>query len=250
LTPLLRHDGRLASATFSADGKQVVTLSQGGAESVWDLPAVPELSNGAGEERQPPEQGGPGGEQRIYLNNGVTVRGPSRTAGPVRSAPPGDRLVEQAVFSPDGRRVVVSEHDTAVRVWDTTSGEPLTSPLRHRGIVRYVAFSPDGFRLITACDDRTARVWDTVSGEVLAAASKHTLPIQRVFFRGAGEQVCIVHDGGYVCTWDLSPDRRAIDELVALAQVQAGGVIDEKQEYRALAGERLHAVWEKLYPPR
>ena len=48
--------------------------------------------------------------------------------------------VEEASFSPDGRRVVTASADHSARVWDAETGKPLTEPLRHgaRGGVRVV----------------------------------------------------------------------------------------------------------------
>src|SRR5262249_20636146 len=146
-----------------------------------------------------------------------------------------------------GHRVVVCDDDNTARVWDTATGMPVTPSLHHRGAVLYGAFSPDGRRLITAADDRTAREWDAFTGE-LVDSGLHTLAIKRVFFRADGEEACAADDGGVVTTWNLAPDERPIEELVALAQVEACGSIDESQELKAFESARLRGAWEKLHP--
>jgi WD40 repeat protein len=45
------------------------------------------------------------------------------------------------------------------RVWDASTGAPVSPPLEHQGSVNAAAFSPDGTRVVTASGDRTARVW-------------------------------------------------------------------------------------------
>jgi WD40 repeat protein len=79
-----------------------------------------------------------------------------------RVLPSGEKAFDIA-FSPDGRRVVRSEGQTA-RVWDLEMGGPVGPPLAHRGVVTHAAFSADGRTLVTAAQDGTARAWDTQTG--------------------------------------------------------------------------------------
>jgi WD40 repeat protein len=66
-------------------------------------------------------------------------------------------------FSPDGRRVVRAEGQTA-RIWDLETSRPIGPPLGHGGFVSHAAFSSDGRMLATAARDGTARVWDAETG--------------------------------------------------------------------------------------
>jgi hypothetical protein len=110
----------VSAASFSPDGRWVVTGSRQGTARVWDATT--------------------GAAVTPLLKHG---RGQIRVA-----------------FSPDGRRVVTGGGDYDARWWDATTGEALGPPLRHRGWVYHLAFSPDGLRLATACHDGTARVWE------------------------------------------------------------------------------------------
>jgi eukaryotic-like serine/threonine-protein kinase len=53
-------------------------------------------------------------------------------------------------FGPDNRQVLTVIHDMTARLWDATTGAPLTPPLRHSGEVLAVAISPHGRRGLTA----------------------------------------------------------------------------------------------------
>jgi len=54
-------------------------------------------------------------------------------------------------------RVVTASFDRTARVWDTSTGEPLTEHLVHRDTVLAAGCSPDGVRVVTAGRDNTAR---------------------------------------------------------------------------------------------
>src|SRR5262249_9435543 len=82
-----------------------------------------------------------------------------------------------AQSSPDGRRLVTASTDRTARVWNTTTGEPVSPPLVHHDVVRSAAFSPDGARVITASDDLTARIWDAVTGVSHTVALEHQAPV-------------------------------------------------------------------------
>src|SRR6266516_735107 len=82
--------------------------------------------------------------------------------------------VWDAVFSPDGKRVVTASDDKTARIWDARSGKSLAVLRGHTDAVVSAAFSPDGKRVVTASEDYTARVWDARSGTSLAVLRGHT----------------------------------------------------------------------------
>jgi hypothetical protein len=70
--------------------------------------------------------------------------------------------VFQACFSPDGSLVLTASGDGTARLWDALSGQPVSEPMRHAGVVDRVRFSPDGRRVVTGSRDQTVRFWDVI----------------------------------------------------------------------------------------
>ena len=101
---------------------------------------------------------------------GQVVRLWDLTVGRGRRAPPARPEAGLVVFSPDGKRVLrVTE--TAVRVYDTQTNQPVGGTLPHKNKVSAAAFSPDGQRVLTVShqpngdeQEGHVRVWETASG--------------------------------------------------------------------------------------
>jgi WD40 repeat protein len=66
-----------------------------------------------------------------------------------------------AVFSPDGRRIAIGYEDGSIFLWDAASREPLGDPLSgHEAKVVTIAFSSDGTILASGDLDGTIILWD------------------------------------------------------------------------------------------
>ena len=67
--------------------------------------------------------------------------------------------MNDAVFSPDGRRLATASVDQTIRIWDLATGQEILK-LSEDSMVYTVRFVSDGRRLISASVDRPIRVWD------------------------------------------------------------------------------------------
>jgi len=81
-------------------------------------------------------------------------------------------------YSPDGSRLVSTNWDGTIRVWDSATGQELlllseTEEEFLRERYRELAYSSDGSYFATGGDDGTARVWDAVTGELLTTFTGH-----------------------------------------------------------------------------
>jgi len=89
-------------------------------------------------------------------------------SGKIRHELPGHKeMVMGGVLTPDGSRIITSDLQGAIIVWDTGTGERLEGPPAHGGMSD-LDVSRDGARLASFSWDRTAKVWDTKSWRELA----------------------------------------------------------------------------------
>jgi WD40 repeat protein/tetratricopeptide (TPR) repeat protein len=114
--------------------------------------------------------------------------------------------VQQAAFSPDGRRLVTAGDDGTAQVWDVATSKAVGAALRHPEPLTQSLFSPDGRRLLTVCgkvnsfqDSRQeVRVWDVATGKAVTPPLGHMTPLLRPV--GMSGVVAFNSDGRYVLT--------------------------------------------------
>jgi len=66
--------------------------------------------------------------------------------------------VDAAAFSLDGTRVATASGHLA-QIWDSQTGQPITSPFEYQGSILSLAFSAQDTNLIVASSDQGMRVW-------------------------------------------------------------------------------------------
>jgi len=117
-------------------------------------------------------------------------------------------LINRAVFSPDGRRILTASRDGTARLWDL-EGRTIAILEGHTGAVRRCAFSHDGKRIATASEDRTARVWDS-HGRQLAVLRGHSDRLGGVAFSSDGTRVLTRSRDGTVRIWEPGGRQTAV----------------------------------------
>jgi WD40 repeat protein/serine/threonine protein kinase len=190
VTAPIRHEGVVPRASFSPDGRFLLTTcvrraADRGQVQVWDAAT-------------------------------------GRAVTPPLAHP---QSVLHETFSPDGKLVATGCRDRAVRVWDAATGKALGVLAGHGGPVWHVSFSPDGRRLLTASEDGTARVWDATTGQPIARL-KHGQAVWQAVFAADGHSVITLCVDASMRVWPLAPDHRPVDDWAALAELMVGGSRD------------------------
>ena len=196
------HEGPISSAEFSADGKNILTLSTDGTAKLWDA-GTGEILN----------------EFRAYSDASIA-------------------MVTLAKFTPDGRKIVTVYDWSLSSVWETASLKPLWETLYghieapsknimdqfspdgkklilfdfgndgtiynantknavltlkgHKSQLYMAAFSPDGKKIVTAAGDSTIKIWDVATGKTLITRKKYPAGISGIRFSTDSRKIFVV----------------------------------------------------------
>ncbi|MFN6558763.1 MAG: N-acetylmuramoyl-L-alanine amidase [Nostoc sp. ChiSLP01] len=102
--------------------------------------------------------------------------------------------VKSASFSPDGKRIVTITSDGSARIW-------LVQPLPLQGYLG--SFSPDGKHILTISLDKTAKVWD-LSGQEIATLQGNQDIVNGASFSPDGKHILTISLNKTAKVWDLS----------------------------------------------
>ncbi|KIM77885.1 hypothetical protein PILCRDRAFT_824860 [Piloderma croceum F 1598] len=204
------HTGIVYCATFSVDGKQIVSGSSDHSIRVWDAqtgnPVLGPLKmhthavyNVAFSPNGRRIASG-SGDDTILVWHALTGK---VVAGPFKGH---TNSIWSICFSPDGKHIASGSADKTIRIWDAQTGNLLVGPLRgHTGSVMSVAFSGDGTRIASGSIDKTVRVWDAMSGRlVLGPLTGHKDWVYFVAFSPDSKRIVSASRVGDVCVWNAN----------------------------------------------
>ncbi|WP_146075258.1 trypsin-like peptidase domain-containing protein [Streptomyces sp. Ru71] len=180
LTVLNGHTGSVDALAFSHDGATLASGSADGTIRLWDMRTgrpLATIARPAGSKpltvvSEPDAVYSPDGKVlavgddyggvRLYDARAQHLLGRLTGAG---------GSVSSVQFSPDGRLIATSSHDSpTVLLWDVASRRRVATLTGHRRPVQHVRFSPDGQTLATSSYlDRTTRLWSVRTHRLLAS---------------------------------------------------------------------------------
>ena len=227
LQRLEKIGSRVGNASFSPDGKKIITSHERGAIRVWDANTGETLFDLTSHQNSVfSAVFSPDGQKILTISQDTTARIWDAETGKElqRLYDHGNGLWYASAdsFSPDGRKVVTTNYGEIVRVWDAElgreiqknpghtsrvwdveTGKELQQLVGHTRAVEHAAFLPDDRHIVTRGEDHTVRLWDAESGKEL-----HVLRIERAMnsfppaFSQDGKRLAVL-DGITARIWDL-----------------------------------------------
>jgi WD40 repeat protein/class 3 adenylate cyclase len=203
------HTALLWSVAFSADDRTVLTGSNDRTARLWDA--------ATGRQLQPVFRGPKGSSvnsaafspdgKHVLTANGAADKGAHiwdmGTGAEVQSLYGHGKLLIQAVYSPDGQRVLTGSGDNTAWLWEAATGRPVLTFTGHTNWVNGVAYAPDGKTVMTGSADHSAALWDALTGKQIRRITDHTDTVEDVAYSPDGKRVLTGSLDGTARLWDF-----------------------------------------------
>ncbi|GAA0583660.1 TIR domain-containing protein [Rhizomicrobium electricum] len=202
LLVLRGHTGGVSSAEWSADGTRVITASDDGTVRIWSDPGVfvtGEKINFAGWSAD-------GRRVATASMDGTAQIWDARTGKVIRVLGSQGVMINTALFSSDGARVVTTGFDSSlagsVRVWDAATGRQLLS--YPGGYFGSAVFSADGTTIAATRTDNTIVVFDAATGRTALTLKTGNAAATFTAISPNGRHIAGASTDGNIRIWDRS----------------------------------------------
>jgi WD40 repeat protein len=240
---LLGHDEAVLSASFSPDGRSILTASKDGTARLWDPFGEPVPTTLARYSHEVTTVAVDPTGSRIAVgrrNGGVQVLAPNRRVLSTPLATYRRRVV--SVAWAEEQLLMAAFADGRVTMWEGAGREPLPD-LDHESDIRAAAISRDGKLVATAGNDGTVRLW-RLPAETYVELD-HDTAVTSVAFDPRGRLVA-TGSGNATYVWRTS-DRQLVKKLEP--EEEAGEVTsvafgDQGRRLAAASRDGKARVWE------
>jgi WD40 repeat protein len=229
------------NVAFSPDGESFVTATEDGTARVWNPVS--------GQSRTPPLKGQGQGWPPLFSPDGRRfIMSMPRDKRPFLETTTGQPLTEPiqgwaACMSADGRLLLATDEFHG-QLLDALTGRAVAPRLEHSQWIRRADFSPDGRRVATASADRTARIWDVATGQPVTPPLEHSHWVNAVVFSPDGRLVATGSFDKTARVWDAATGRPLTPPMQHEAWVTAVAFSRDSRRVFTACRDRTVRIWE------
>ena len=244
--PLIGHERDVTAASFSPDGKRVVTASADETARVWSVETREQLRvlrghNGPLSDAQFSRDGrwvvtaGLDGVARVWdAASGRPVE--ALRLSPLATDDPLAAYAEEgmitATFDAESRRVATASLDGTAQLWTISSGAR-RNLAGHAGAVTSATINPDGRTVATSSMDGSVRIWDRATARSLTMIQVSDRSVWNVAFSPDGRWLTTAGADGTVRVYPCEVCG-SVDGLVKAAESRVKRSLSAREEKRYL----------------
>jgi len=196
------HKGWINSASFSHDGRYVVTASNDSTAKIWNAATGQLIRTLQHQDWVKSASFSHDGRWVVTASRDSTAKIWNAATGQLIRTLQHQDWINSVSFSPDGRWVVTASSDHTAKIWNAATGQ-LIRTLQHQDWVKSASFSPNGQGIVTASGDRTARIWNAATGQLIRTL-QHQGWVQSASFSRDGRWVVTASRDSTAKIWNAA----------------------------------------------
>ena len=230
---LLGHEAWVSSASYSPDGRHVVTSSKDGTAIIWDAETGAQECVLRGHEAWVNSASYSSDGRHIVTSSWdyMAIIWKTETGERELVLLGHDGVVTSASYSPDGRHVVTSSWDSMAIIWEAETGAQECVLRGHDGSVASASYSPDGRHVVTSSCDGTAIIWNAETGAQESVLLGHDNIVTSASYSPDGRHVVTSSWDQTARIWYITDPQELIDETLDILNGYRLSPEDRKRYY-------------------
>ncbi len=146
-------------------------------------------------------------ENHLRVWNVTTGKETGQIHVPSRADETGQEFISLLGFTPDGKALLTSGPDEALRGWDVRTAKELFKHKYPDGPPRAIAFAPGGKTMAGVENFRAVRIREYPGGRELFPVDGHCNAIEGIAVAPTGKTLATAEEGGTILLWDPATSR-------------------------------------------
>ena len=118
--------------------------------------------------------------------------------------------VNYLTISPDGKRLLSSNADNKIKLWDFSTGKEIRTLIEASIPINYFAITPDWRAIVTGGADNTIDVWDFATGKKIRTLKGHSSYLNYVVMTPDGKKLASASADNTIKIWDFSTGKELL----------------------------------------